>query len=322
MRKSLLSRIAALVLIAALPLAAAAEEPEGKVTGAKAGVAAGESQAKDDAGSEGEARDGDSAEAGSAEAEAKEQGSGDPPKEEKSVPFNLDASEYIMSLSEADRSHLIKDWSRYSYSDTKDGISYIHCEPAVPQPPGTFLIFPEWGGTDRVTGFARMASDEKWDSYVFLPTPELSSMRPSGNYSEEYLSKSAKAYTDYVRDACATAESSGGKIIIAVSGRSAPWLLSMLKTGLLESPAALVLINAQYPEEKTVSDMAQTVAALKYPVLDLVIGPEIGWLKASAEARRHEAGKKGSECFSQAKTGTPETAERKLRGWLKKNIGR
>ena len=74
----------------------------------------------------------------------------------------------------------------------------------------------------------------------------------------------------------------------------------MLKTGLLESPAALVLINAQYPEEKTVSDMAQTVAALKYPVLDLVIGPENGWLKASAEARRHEAGKKGSECFSQA----------------------
>ena len=67
MRKSLLSRIAALVLIAALPLAAAAEEPEGKVTGAKAGVAEGESQAKDDAGSEGEARDGDSAEAGSAE---------------------------------------------------------------------------------------------------------------------------------------------------------------------------------------------------------------------------------------------------------------
>ena len=53
MRKSLLSRIAALVLIAALPLAAAAEEPEGKVTGATAGVAAGESQAKYYPGSEG-----------------------------------------------------------------------------------------------------------------------------------------------------------------------------------------------------------------------------------------------------------------------------
>ena len=96
----------------------------------------------------------------------------------------------------------------------------------------------------------------------------------------------------------------------------------MLRTGLLDSPAALVLINAQYPDEKTAGEMAVTVAGLNYHVLDLIIGPEIGWLKSSAVARSHEAGKKGSRYYRQARTGTSEEAERKLRGWLKKNIGR
>ena len=321
MRKSLLSQLTAIALLAAAP--AIADDAGSPDKDAKSGKSAALQQNKE--------KETDVKEAPAETAET-ENGGGESgenvepdqttAEQAPSAPFYLDASEYIMSLSASDRDHLITDWGRYRYSETMDQISYIHYEPAVPQPAGTFLFFPEWGGTDRLTGFALMVSDEKWDSYIFLPTPDLNSMRPSGNYSEEYLSKSAKAYTDYVRDACATAESNGGKVIIAVSGRSAPWLLSMLRTGLLDSPAALVLINAQYPDEKTAGEMAVTVAGLNYHVLDLIIGPEIGWLKSSAVARSHEAGKKGSRYYRQARTGTSEEAERKLRGWLKKNIGR
>lgn len=248
MRKSLLSRLTAIALFAAAPAVAdAAESPDRDAKSVET-AAAEQDKEKDTDGKEAPAETEETENGG--ESGEKVNPDQNTTEEAPSAPFYLDASEYIMSLSASDREHLIKDWSRYIYSETKDQIYYIHYEPAVPEPAGTFLFFPEWGGTDRLTGFAKMVSDEKWDSYIFLPTPDLNSMRPSGNYSEEYLSKSAKAYTDYVRDACATAESNGGKVIIAVSGRSAPWLLSMLRTGLLDSPAALVLINAQYPEEK------------------------------------------------------------------------
>ena len=320
MGRSLVFRITAIALLVSFAASAVAAED---ANNAKTGTGSAEEaeEEKQTGGNDVPEANADAEQTGEADSAEKDEEKADSAKKEQSRPFNLDASEYIMSLSASDREHLIRDWSRYRYTETKDEMSFIHFEPSVPEPLGTFLIFPEWGGTDKVTGFARMAADEKWDSYIFLPTPDLNSMRPSGNYSEEYLGKSAKAYTDYVRDACAIAEVSGGKVIVAVSGKSSPWLVSMLKTGLLESPAALVLINAWYPEENTAREMAATVAGLDYPVLDLLIEPDSGWLKVSAGARSHEAGKKGNHLFRQAKTSTSEEAERKLRGWLK-NISR
>ena len=108
MGRSLVFRITAIALLVSFAASAVAAED---ANNAKTGTGSAEEaeEEKQTGGNDVPEANADAEQTGEADSAEKDEEKADSAKKEQSRPFNLDASEYIMSLSASDREHLIRD---------------------------------------------------------------------------------------------------------------------------------------------------------------------------------------------------------------------
>ena len=106
-------------------------------------------------------------------------------------------------------------------------------------------MFPQWGSVASVLDLAKIAADSNFDTFIFLPGPELEDRIPYDD-EDQTNAQTAASYLQYVSATIETIGTHDQSNLILLEGNTAGWLIQQLTDGELLKPDAVILMNAFY----------------------------------------------------------------------------
>jgi hypothetical protein len=218
------------------------------------------------------------------------------------------------------------DLKMVDYADGK--LTSLWRSEETPNKLGSILLLPDWGrlptSPEVIDPLRQQLPKLGWETIAVLPPiPEqrlnLITQAEPGEASDTYK-KSLVAAMQAIEQA--KSEQFGYQVVIA-QGVMASWILEIYTQNLYPLPDALILIGSYLPQVERNKAMADQIASLPRPVLDLSFTTNNIWVHAGAEPRRIAAAKQQKLDYRQQTiTGEiyrPETSAhlaKSIYGWL------
>lgn len=181
---------------------------------------------------------------------------------------------------------------------------------------GLALLLPEWQQVGELLPLAGQLNDLGFDTLVMLPTAQQLTLDP-GSEQDQLANQAFKE--QWQRRINELLESKGdqpGYSLLVAAGSSAAWLVNLLSTQSLSMPDGLVLVDAFSPANDTNAVLAQQVAGLACPVLDLFRQNQVSWLDQAASARARAVRQQNKLSWRQMALGDRSERPAALAGWI------
>lgn len=207
-------------------------------------------------------------------------------------------------------------------------ISLWH-EEETPRKLGSVLLLPDWGNypsSPEIIDPLRLELPKVgWETIAIVPPQsEQSSNLLLAEQPDDEGTKSYKEGLVLMLQAIEQAKSEqfGFQLVIA-QGVMAAWILEVYQDGSYPLPDALILIGSYLPQPQRNKAIAQQIANLPRPVLDIFFTHNNNWVQSGAEPRRIAANKQQKLDYRQiqidgerywAETGT--RTSKLIYGWL------
>ena len=181
---------------------------------------------------------------------------------------------------------------------------------------GLAVLLPEWQQVGELLPLANQLNDVGFDTLVMLPTAQQLTLDP-GSEQDQLASQAFKE--QWQRRINELLESKGdqpGYSLLVAAGSSAAWLVNLLSAQSLTMPDGLVLVDAFSPANDTNAVLAQQVAGLACPVLDLFRQNQVNLLDQAATARARAVRQQNKLSWRQMALGDRSERPGALAGWI------
>ena len=230
-----------------------------------------------------------------------------------------DFQAYLRALNEKQRKELKEGWLRHKHAKEANGLVFLEFESALPASKGHLFIFPSWNATARLTPLAQAAADKGFDTFVFLPLPELEGHLPSSENSDE-IAEIMDTFMNYAKAAVDTIGTHDTVNLLLCAGDNISWILSGVEAGTLFRPDGIIAYNAGYRDADSNSFTAMQLSTYRGFFAEIMTQESNGWLKDAVEKRQFMFKKKGrpARTVKQIRTDDPDELIKMFKGYLGK----
>lgn len=241
------------------------------------------------------------------------------PAPQSTPAVQLSFDEYLTADHEHRKKLQREKWSSHPNAREVNGITYLEFEGKHKKTKGHLFMFPQWGSVASVLDLAKIAADSNFDTFIFLPGPELEDRIPYDD-EDQTNAQIAASYLQYVSATLETIGAHDQSNLILLEGNTAGWLIQQLTDGELLKPDAVILMNAFYRDRDANSMLAEYFSTFKGYTLDLVTTDSNNWLNEAFSRRKFVCEKqekpKGATRFF--KSEDPEETGRMFGRYLRK----
>ncbi len=203
---------------------------------------------------------------------------------------NRTFEEYIQALNEQQRKEIKEAWSKHPHAKEANGILFLEYESATPKSRGHIFFIPSWNNTASLNKLAQEAANVGYDSFVFLPIPELGGQLPTSEDNQQLEAVKAP-FMSYIKAAMDTIGQHDFVNLLLCSGNTISWIIMGIDEGVIPMPDGLIAYNAFYPDRDANAMIATQLSTYKGFFADIATNSN-SWLKDAVEQRRFMQKKK------------------------------
>ncbi len=186
-------------------------------------------------------------------------------------------------------------------------------EEQTPQKRGSVLLLPDWGelpsAANSINSLRQALPKWGWETGAIIPPPPMASLMQSANSNqlEEPRQQYKQDLQSLLEAAKQTQQEQFGFQVLIAQGVMGAWLVELLAEQQLPAPDGLVLVNAYYPDQQFNQQLAEQIAQLSFPVLDIYADDYNHWQQQARQLRLMTSSK--SQKFNYRQTELPATAK-------------
>ncbi|WP_159084768.1 DUF3530 family protein [Dongshaea marina] len=154
------------------------------------------------------------------------------------------------------------------------------------KPEGLALIMADSPQTLKLQALSGQLSLYGLDVLLLIPSPQQAGLNPFEKPESPELQLALKQKIEFIRNLKSLLPKAGKKRVVITQGKMTGWISEILGSKQLTEPDALVLLNGYYPQAKANTSMADSLAKLKKPLLDLQTITSNPWLTRARDARK------------------------------------
>lgn len=181
---------------------------------------------------------------------------------------------------------------------------------------GLALLLPEWQQVGELLPLANQLNELGFDTLVMLPSAQQLTLDPGSEQDQLAIQAFKEQWQRRISELLDSKGDQPGYTLLLAAGSSAAWLTNLLAAPSLTAPDGLVLVDAFYPSADANAVLAQQVAGLACPVLDLYRQDQVNWLDQAASARARDVRRQNKLSWRQVALRARDERPAVLAGWI------
>jgi len=183
-----------------------------------------------------------------------------------------------------DYRNLVSDWKSYPDARQLDNIWVLFHKSTQSYQQGLAVLIPEWNNTASLLSIAKNLNQLGYDTVITLPIPEQLKVNPGDEKQQKEIAEVQQKWNQLLSTINTNLTTQGHRLLLT-QGSSSVWLIQQLTNDTSNTPDALVLLDAMYPDKQANQLMSDQLGALTIPVLDLYATDANRWLQQAATNR-------------------------------------
>lgn len=209
-----------------------------------------------------------------------------------------------------------QDWHTHPQYQNQANQSMLFAHYAARQYQGLAILLPEWQQSAALWPLWQTLTRVGFDTLLLPPSPEQWQWDPASEQKKTNQQTFTKQWGTRLTELIEQKLQPQGRTVILAQGSSAPWLANLIASGQLKQPDGLILLNGSLHNRQSDLTMANDLANLPTPILDLYLEEGSPWPILAAAQRKSQSLRADKQNYRPYALLNEQELPERIQGWL------